>query len=223
MTTTVGLLRERVAERHSRTIGSVAAARRRLEFDFYALRDCHVRAWRTCRGWHERCPRLPLGGAGRAGHDPRCGVVVQFRLTPPSSASRTPSCRPGRGEGITGSLPGLPTQPDPGHDKRNAKPILAVRDARVPVSAAHIVRRPRRRPQGSSTTARSGSARALTPTPISTCSLPPKTASNLGHPSLDRPLSYGDDRRTADHLRNENPSTWEVVRLLRGKDDSCNN
>jgi transposase len=40
----VGLLRERVADRRGRNIGSVAAARRQLEFVFYALRDGHVRA-----------------------------------------------------------------------------------------------------------------------------------------------------------------------------------
>lgn len=39
-----GLLRERVADRRGRSIGSVAAARRQLEFVFYALRDGRVRA-----------------------------------------------------------------------------------------------------------------------------------------------------------------------------------
>jgi len=38
------VLRERVADRRGRNIGSVAAARRQLEFVFYALRDGHVRA-----------------------------------------------------------------------------------------------------------------------------------------------------------------------------------
>ncbi len=41
---TVGMLRERVADRRGRNIGSVAAARRQLELVFYALRDGHVRA-----------------------------------------------------------------------------------------------------------------------------------------------------------------------------------
>jgi transposase len=40
----VGVLRERVADRRGRNIGSVAAARRQLEYVFYALRDGHVRA-----------------------------------------------------------------------------------------------------------------------------------------------------------------------------------
>ena len=40
----VGVLRERVADRRGRNIGSVAAARRELELVFYALRDGHVRA-----------------------------------------------------------------------------------------------------------------------------------------------------------------------------------
>ena len=39
-----GALRERVADRRGRNIGSVAAARRQLELVFYALRDGHVRA-----------------------------------------------------------------------------------------------------------------------------------------------------------------------------------
>src|SRR5665647_2092497 len=42
--TPAGALRERVADRRGRNIGSVAAARRQLEFVFYALRDGHVRA-----------------------------------------------------------------------------------------------------------------------------------------------------------------------------------
>ena len=43
-TSEVGVLRERVADRRGRNIGSVAAARRQLELVFYALRDGHVRA-----------------------------------------------------------------------------------------------------------------------------------------------------------------------------------
>ena len=43
-TSEVGVLRERVADRRGRNIGSVAAARRQLEYVFYALRDGHVRA-----------------------------------------------------------------------------------------------------------------------------------------------------------------------------------
>ena len=43
-TTAVGQLRDRVAARRGRNIGVVAAARRQLEYVFYALRDHHVRA-----------------------------------------------------------------------------------------------------------------------------------------------------------------------------------
>jgi len=39
-----GVLRERVADRRGRNVCAVAAARRQLEFVFYALRDGHVRA-----------------------------------------------------------------------------------------------------------------------------------------------------------------------------------
>ncbi|TCN39816.1 transposase [Kribbella orskensis] len=43
-TTMVGQFRDRVAARRGRNIGVVAAARRQLEYVFYALRDHHVRA-----------------------------------------------------------------------------------------------------------------------------------------------------------------------------------
>jgi hypothetical protein len=43
-TTTVGMVREQVGARRGRNIGVVAAARRQLEYVFYALRDHHVRA-----------------------------------------------------------------------------------------------------------------------------------------------------------------------------------
>lgn len=42
--TRVGALRDRVAARRGGNIGAVAAARRQVEFVFYALRDGHVRA-----------------------------------------------------------------------------------------------------------------------------------------------------------------------------------
>ncbi len=43
-TSTIGMIRERVGARRGRNIGVVAAARRQLEYVFYALRDGHVRA-----------------------------------------------------------------------------------------------------------------------------------------------------------------------------------
>jgi len=43
-TTAVGQLRDRVAARRGRNIGVVAAARRQIEYVYYALRDHHVRA-----------------------------------------------------------------------------------------------------------------------------------------------------------------------------------
>jgi len=43
-TTVVGMMREQIGARRGRGIGVVAAARRQLEFVFYALRDHHVRA-----------------------------------------------------------------------------------------------------------------------------------------------------------------------------------
>jgi transposase len=44
-TSLVGQLRDRVAARRGRTIGVVAAARRQIEYVYYALRDHHVRAF----------------------------------------------------------------------------------------------------------------------------------------------------------------------------------
>jgi transposase len=46
-TSTVGQIRDRVAARRGRNIGVVAAARRQLEYVYYALRDHHVRAFTT--------------------------------------------------------------------------------------------------------------------------------------------------------------------------------
>jgi len=46
-TTAVGQIRDRVGTRRGRNIGVVAAARRQLEYVFYALRDHHVRALGT--------------------------------------------------------------------------------------------------------------------------------------------------------------------------------
>ena len=46
-TTAVGQIRDRVAARRGRNIAVVAAARRQLEYVYYALRDHHVRALHT--------------------------------------------------------------------------------------------------------------------------------------------------------------------------------
>jgi transposase len=43
-TSVIGTVREQVGARRGRNIGAVAAARRQLEYVFYALRDHHVRA-----------------------------------------------------------------------------------------------------------------------------------------------------------------------------------
>jgi transposase len=43
-TSRIGRIRERVADRRGRNVGTVAAARVQLEYVFYALRDGHVRA-----------------------------------------------------------------------------------------------------------------------------------------------------------------------------------
>jgi transposase len=48
-TSVVGMVREQVGARRGRNIGVVAAARRQLEYVFYALRDHHVRALTTPR------------------------------------------------------------------------------------------------------------------------------------------------------------------------------
>ena len=48
-TTAVGQIRDRVAARRGRNIGVVVAARRQLEYVFYAAGDHHVRAVDTSR------------------------------------------------------------------------------------------------------------------------------------------------------------------------------
>ena len=48
-TSVVGRIRDRVGDRRGRNIGVVAAARRQLEFVFYALRDHRVRALQGTR------------------------------------------------------------------------------------------------------------------------------------------------------------------------------
>ena len=67
-TSAVGRIRDQVGARRGRNIGVVAAARRQLEYVFYALRDHHVRALAPSPGGVNR--RRNLAGAGRAGHDP---------------------------------------------------------------------------------------------------------------------------------------------------------
>jgi hypothetical protein len=51
-TTHLGAFRDQVASRRGRNIGIVAAARRQVEFVYYALRDHHVRA--LGRSFHAR-------------------------------------------------------------------------------------------------------------------------------------------------------------------------
>ena len=46
-TSAVGRIRDQVGDRRGRNIGVVAAARRQVEYVFYALRDHHVRALDT--------------------------------------------------------------------------------------------------------------------------------------------------------------------------------
>ncbi|HEY3144194.1 MAG TPA: IS110 family transposase [Acidimicrobiales bacterium] len=54
-TSVVGAYKKRVADRRGKNIGTVAAARKQVEFVFYALRDHHVRALHP--------PRPPAGAA----------------------------------------------------------------------------------------------------------------------------------------------------------------
>src|SRR6266540_1091101 len=98
------------------------------------------------------------------------------------------------GEGMTGSPPpGLPTAGTPGTDERHTPHPLHPPEPQQPPSPLSTSCADRRRPQGPAAATRSGSARALTPTPISTCTQPagedPKTVST----PLDRPRSFRDD------------------------------
>jgi transposase len=60
-TTMVGQIRDRIGARPGHNIGVVAAARRQLEYVYYALRDGHVRAL------HTPPRREPPAGTGRRG------------------------------------------------------------------------------------------------------------------------------------------------------------
>lgn len=51
-TTVVGAYKQQVADRRGKNIGTVAAARKQIEFVFYALRDHHVRALHPPRSLH---------------------------------------------------------------------------------------------------------------------------------------------------------------------------
>ena len=60
--TPVGALKARVADRRGKNIGTVAAARKQVEFVFYALRDHHVRARHPPRS-PQPAGRSPAGAA----------------------------------------------------------------------------------------------------------------------------------------------------------------
>ena len=60
--TLVGAYKKQVADRRGKNIGTVAAARKQVEFVFYALRDHHVRALHPPRPPAPPQPR----GAGAA-------------------------------------------------------------------------------------------------------------------------------------------------------------
>ena len=71
-TSAVGRIRDRVGARRGRNIGVVAAARRQLEYVFYALRDHHVRALQ----------RHPTGGGMKRRHPNSWPVRVVQVMTP---------------------------------------------------------------------------------------------------------------------------------------------
>ena len=79
-TSRVGAIRDRVADRRGRNIGAVAAARRQIEYVFYALRDHHVRALHPPARAAAMRPRILRMVSGRS-------RVVQV-MTPTSSPRR---------------------------------------------------------------------------------------------------------------------------------------
>jgi transposase len=73
-TTVVGAYKKQVADRRGKNIGAVAAARKQVEFVFYAMRDHHVRALHRPSPPTGRRHETPVRDGrprGRAGHDPR--------------------------------------------------------------------------------------------------------------------------------------------------------
>src|SRR6266540_6249161 len=100
------------------------------------------------------------------------------------------------GEGMTGSPPpGLPTAGTPGTDERHTPHPLHPPEPQQPPSPLSTPCADRRRPQGPAAATRSGSARALTPTPISTCTQPAGEDQKTISTPLDRPRSFRDDLR----------------------------
>src|SRR6266545_5303726 len=98
------------------------------------------------------------------------------------------------GEGMTGSPPpGLPTAGTPGTDERHTPHPLHPPEPQQPPSPLSTSCADRRRPQGPAAATRSGSARALTPTPISTCTQPAGEDQKTVSTPLDRPRSFRDD------------------------------
>jgi transposase len=66
--TVVGAHKQQVAERRGKNVGTVAAARKQIEFVYYALRDHHVRALYP-PGSPRRQPRAGSGAGAAAGRD----------------------------------------------------------------------------------------------------------------------------------------------------------
>jgi transposase len=80
-TTLVGAHKKQVADRRGKNIGTVAAARKQIEFVFYALRDHHVRALRR--------PRPVISSQGEARrHAPTAGREVVQVMTPAQRRGR---------------------------------------------------------------------------------------------------------------------------------------
>jgi len=110
----VGVLRERVADRRGRNIGSVAAGSWSSSSTPYAM--AMSAPWNIAPGLqHERpdaVERFPWSVRVVQVMTPNSGVVVRFRLTPPARCTAHPIMPPCRGEGMTGSPPGPAHPPD---------------------------------------------------------------------------------------------------------------
>ena len=138
---------------------------------YYALRDDHVRALhhRPRVGGMSRPEPDCLVGAGRAGHDPRTAAWSRV-LIDPAGQDRTANPimpPPPRRRDDRAAPPACPPDRDTGPDERNAPPPDDTTGANPSPSPLPIACAERRRRQGPTAAPRSGSARALTPTPTS--------------------------------------------------------
>ena len=111
---------------------------------------------------------------------------------------------------MTGSPTGLPTHRDTGPDERNAPPPTPHRSTTTDPSPPPTACAERRRRQGPPAATRSGSARALTPTPTRRAHNPAEKHEERSAAPLDRPRSFRDDLQLYEPPPGIEPGTYAL-------------